>query len=328
MQLKNKCRVLEDELQAQKKGVSEVPVEFEGLFQKNPELKHTLSQKIFKETDSFPQTPYSSPKKRPLKSSAAQLSNLSPDIPESEWVLKTQVPVEHKFFDSAVADLIETDILTSPSKRKRAAQSRAHEELVQKVQIENIYRMLGISTFPVVDPSDLEGTEEDEINIKRKMLGLRLELFNELERSFEPPYYILFKQNPKNSYWNIFRHTVPSYVGVEQMFQQVRSNGLLANQSEIYTFAKKVYKSLLSISVKTQIFRRTEKKEAISQLEIDPSCTSVSFHIEKLGCFVKLKLDATDVIACSCIPHENVSWNAQMLGPVVSLPDRIESLVK
>ncbi|CUS20931.1 LAQU0S02e01640g1_1 [Lachancea quebecensis] len=328
LQLREKCRVLEHELQAQKKDVDNVPVEFEGIFQRNPELKRVLSQKLLKETHSLPRTPHSSPTKRQPMSLAAQPSNLSPDIPESEWVLKTQRTVEHKFFDSAIADLIETDILTSPSKRKQAAQFRAHEELVHKVQIENIYRMLGISAFPVVDPSDLEGTEDDGINIKRKMLGLRLEVFSELDCSFESPYYILFKQNPKNGYWSIFRHTVPSYVGLEQMFEQMKSNGLLANQSEIYTFAKKVYKSLLKISVKTQTFRSMEKKETISHLEIDPSCTSVSFRTERLRCLVKLKLDATDVIACSCTPHVNINWNARLLGPVLSLPDRMESLVK
>ena len=300
------------------------------MFDKYPKLRETLTRglKDRRAELNVHGTPHSSPSKEVADSNTpGKPLDFQIDISGSEWAAQNQPPAEHKMFDSTVADLFNTDILTSPSKRKKVVNSRKHQELIKKLDIENLYRTIGLSTFPVVDPSDVEQDEDGETIFRRSMIGLRLEIFNELDKTFEPPHYVLFKQNLKTGHWNIFRHTIPSYVGVERLFEQTKTINPLADIGKIYTFGKKVYTSLLSISTKQQTFKSLAESGIVSQLVIDPSCTSASFQMMQGSVSVKLKLSETDITACSSIPRSSQKWTATILGPVQSLPRRLQTLV-
>lgn len=108
--------------------------------------------------------------------------------------------VQHQMFDPGVADLLDTDILTSPSKRKRKLKiddisTSDRSELEDYIVLENVYRMFGITFFPLVDPIDLKIKDASgEIFVDREMLGIRLEVFSERTSQFEKPHYVLLKR--------------------------------------------------------------------------------------------------------------------------------------
>ncbi|SCV05028.1 LANO_0G16908g1_1 [Lachancea nothofagi CBS 11611] len=293
-------------------------------FTKFPALGGPLHQKSDKAQVTLLRTPDGSPSKGMARS--MRYEKIPSDISEPEWVLRTQPPVEHKMFDSGVADLIDTDILKSPSKRKSFASSREQQERLQKLDIENFYRAFGRSLFPVVDPSDLRPQESGIVEVKRQMLGLRIEVFNELDRSFEPPHYILFKRSLNNDHWDIFRHTVPSYVGLEEVFEHMRNHNTLSDISQIHTFAKKVYKALQYVSIKMQQLRSLEMSGKVSNLATDPACTIASFKISGVSTLFKLKIEGLEIVAYSCMPLSQKNWATMLLGPVATLNDRLDLL--
>ncbi|CEP62280.1 Mcm21p LALA0_S05e01992g [Lachancea lanzarotensis] len=242
----------------------------------------------------------------------------------SQWLPNSREPTEHKLFDSDLEELISTNILNSPTKRTDEAQSLQKHQL----GMDGLYRAFGISVFPVVDPSDLDRQEDGTVSIRRQMLGLRLEIYNELNAEFEPPYYVLFKQDSSASRWKLFKHTVPSYVGLEDLFERTGRCNPLSSLSEISTFGKKVYMALLYVSIKLQTLSRLEQEAKISNLQTDPACAMPSFQIPGVPTRFKLEIDSHDVVAYSCTPLVKQNWASILLGPLSALSERLNALVE
>ncbi|SCU79664.1 LADA_0B02344g1_1 [Lachancea dasiensis] len=331
-ELRTRHEDLETELFASNGGKnnnSNLPLRFDDLLDEFPIIKKRLDRNLTGgHMDSIPKTPTGSPAKIDRRLESQRLENLPSDISEPEWVLRTQPSVEHKMFDDSLADLLDMDILKSPSKRKKVTESRKELELLNRSRIENFYRGFGKSIFPVVDPSDLDRQQDGHASVKRQMLGLRLEIFNELTSKFDPPFYILFKRDLNDTCWELFKHTLPSYVGLEDLLESTRAHRLLTDISQIYTFANKAYMALLNVSIKLQVLQGLEYSGKISELEMDPACTLPSFTMPGVTTRFKLQVVDQDVTAYSCIPDTHKDWATTLLGPLGQLEARIDKLIK
>ena len=219
------------------------------------------------------------------------------NLTEQEWVLKNQPIVEHKMFDTSVGDLLDTTILSSPSKRKNrpemkndSNQNMKFKQLKNQIVLENMFRLFGITFFPVIDPTDLQlNVETQELDITREMLGIRFDIFNQVNKQFETPFYIILKRKLKSHAWSIFKHTIPSYIDIELLFADITINGTSKNGfQDIYLFAKEIYLRLWKNSIRSQIFDELVQEGIISIIYNDMRSTRVQFEI--IDTSIKLEL--------------------------------------
>lgn len=334
----------EDQLERLRHESEKVPVielttdEYGPIFEAFPHLHKLLSEKLFQQESNrgHDSTALSTPKKSTTISPRKRVVNqvLPSSMPEHEWVLRMQPAVEHKMFDSDIADLIDTEILTSPSKRKEKL-SKVHnnkQNLIDYVRLENVYRMTGITVFPVVDPSDLKVNKETkEYEILREMMGIRLEVFNEVLSTFEKPYYVLLKKSSKRDSWDIFKHTVPNYIDIQLLFEKT-NGGIIADYSSTYLFAKKVYQLLLQTSLKAQVFEVLAREDSrISQIENDLAVNVVSFKVsfKDLSFKTILQMNWNNVQGASIkLNSEHVRrWENYLLGPVDEFPRKLAQVI-
>lgn len=237
------------------------------------------------------------PNKKQKKSTNNSHINEDDNLPEHEWVLKNQPIIEHKMFDTSVGDLLDTTILSSPSKRKSrlqlgndSNQNTKSNHLKNQIVLENIFRLFGITFFPVIDPTDLQlNVETQELDITREMLGIRFDIFNQMDRQFETPFYILLKRKLKSQSWSIFKHTIPGYIDIELLFVDITINGTSKNGfKDIYIFAKEIYLQLWRNSIRSQVFNDLLQEGIISIIYNDMRSTKVQFEV--LDTSIKLEL--------------------------------------
>ncbi|CAG60040.1 uncharacterized protein GVI51_H07051 [Nakaseomyces glabratus] len=285
--------------------------DFNDIFEKNPGLRDLLlgyeidkSATDVDDTNIIPVTPQK-------KSRSSVVNEKLHSLPEHEWVLKTQPLVEHRLFDESVRDVIDTDILISPSKRKQKIQqlnpNSTGKVSKEPIQYENIYRLFGISYFPLVDPSDLIfDSKTEKMIVTRDMLGIRFDIFNESSKSFEKPHYILLKKSAKSDDWKLFKYTVPNYIDVEGIFAEV-TGGLIRTYDDVYLFAKCIYLLLVEIVIRSELFLQLEKDGIIDDLDMDlqslvikctlQGTTKIEFHIHQysiIACTIKSKIMSDD----------------------------------
>lgn len=240
---------------------------------------------------------FMTPNKKQKKNTDDSQLNEDDNLPEHEWVLKNQPIIEHKMFDTSVGDLLDTTILSSPSKRKNRPQMGIDSEqntksnhLKDQILLENMFRLFGVTFFPVIDPTDLQlNVETQELDITREMLGIRFDIFNQMDKQFETPFYILLKRKLKSQSWSIFKHTIPNYIDIELLFVNITINGTSKNGFEdIYIFAKEIYLKLWKNSIRSQIFNDLLQEGIISIIYNDMRSTKVQFEISNTP--IKLEL--------------------------------------
>lgn len=206
--------------------------------------------------------------------------------------------LKHQMLDASIAKLIDTDVLTSPSKRFQKSKLQVGGQSIHdSVLLENAYRMFGMTTFPVVDPSDLKLNDETkETQIGREMIGIRLEVFNERLAKYEKPFYILLKKKVKSDVWSLFKYTVPQYIDVQALFNNT-NGGMVASYNAIYLFAKEVYKQLIQLSHRLQELQQLEGSKKIANLDVDLEAASVSFKQGRTH--FRLLLHKDKIVSCS-----------------------------
>lgn len=273
------------------------------------------------------------------------------DLPESEWVLKNQIPLEHQMFDESIIDEVDVDILSSPSKRRAELKKIGQVKSVgnkfdNKVLLENMFRLLGITFFPLIDPSDLKLNDTTEkIEITRQMLGIRFDLFNEHDSRFDKPFYILLKKsnsakdkangntdnsnNNENGEWVIFKHTIPIYIDIQEIMKDLEIKDA-SSYDEIFIFAKEVYMMLLENMNRRKLLSKMEADGLIKNLKNDFHSTSVSFTVKKIK--FQLYLEKNIIVSCSITNGmTNVvlktKWETVFNGPLEELEFKIKQLV-
>lgn len=303
--------------------------EFNELFNGNPELRDLLlgyeAEKLI-EIDEDKSTALHTPRKKVKLSPSKNLK----DMPEHEWVLNTQPLVQHKLFDEGVSDLIDTEILISPSKRKQKLQSApSKRKELDPIIHENIFRMYGVSFFPVVDPNDLEYNKERKIiEVKRDMLGIRFDVFNQFKSRYEKPHYVLLKKDTKSEKWGLFKFTIPNYIDVNGIFNDT-NGGLIKSYDEVYLFAKQINVHLIQMSLRTQILLDLEAKSIIDKLDMDLQATLASFSRNNIK--FEIILQESSIISCSLknksFPNElKTSIELILKGPLDELGSKLEGI--
>lgn len=300
------------------------------MLQKFPELSNILRAEIIQKNkiQSTKDLPQTSEPKESIKS-AVKLDNLSSHLSQAEWVLKTQTSTEHKMFDSSISGFFETNILISPSKRKSEF-NHEDDTLINYINIENIFRMTGITFFAVVDPSDIEKIDGNkDIKILNEMIGIRLEIFNEVDHIFEVPYYILLKRNIKHQGWDLFKHTIPKYINLETLLKNTYS-GLLITDEQVYIFAKKCYQRLLVMHQRLQYFQNLSKNDRYQDIKIDMYGITVTFNLklrneELLECHFRLK--DYSVESCSIKMENSKEWEKLLVGPLNEVADKLLHII-
>ncbi|CCH62484.1 hypothetical protein TBLA_0H01980 [Henningerozyma blattae CBS 6284] len=249
-----------------------------------------------------------------------------------------QLTLEHKLFDDEISRLLSPEVVSLPSqRRKRMKLERPNlhirEILKNFVILEIVYRMVGITFFPVVDPTDLEFLDTKKLlSIRREMLGIRLEIYNDLISSFEKPHYILLKQSEKSKIWSIFKYTIPNYIDIHSLFLKI-NNGIITTDSDIFLFAKDVYSALSSISKKIQYFKKLENLKVFENLNIDLIGIQISFLFKSIY-NIRISLKEWDIITCTIESTESYinketrtfyrKWEIQFQGPIKKLVSKLE----
>lgn len=331
-----------------------VVTEFETLFEQFPQLhnllyddftsdsttndSHLQNESDLSINETRSQNESFTPRKKQHISS--QLDNL----PESEWVLKNQVPLEHQMFDNSIIDEMDTGILSSPSKRKARLDGNSignpnTYKLHDKIILENIFRFFGITSFPLVDPTDLRvNIETNKMEIGRSMIGMRLDIFDERSSTFEKPHYILLKKtntskdqedkNNNSSKWFIFKHTIPEYLNIRKIMEEINQNGA-KSYNDIYIFCKEVYIQLLETIERRRKFEELEYRGIISNLKNDLYSNRISFSVGG----IKIQLYLDDNIITSCVILKGIKdseirakWETVLNGPLEDLEFTLKQL--
>lgn len=279
--------------------------EFESLFSRFPKLYEALAR----------ENRIMEPEENEQDVSHEESSMIDSNIMKKRKLESSDGTVQHKMFDQSIADLINTRNIT-PGKRRGKLQNS--KNLESQVSIENSYRLFGITFFPLVDPSDINLQRND---VNRKMLGIRLEVFDERLGQFEKPHYILLKQVVKSESWSLFKHTIPVFIDLETIFRRI-DNGIITTYDQVYLFAKQVYIQLLRISQRIQLLEELQDLRLVSNLDIDLQIAAVGFNIQGIK-KVQLFLENDQVISCNV---DDNNLKAFLLGPIRELKLKLRQL--
>lgn len=290
--------------------------DFQSLFDSFPHLFDTLSNQV--------------PETNPDDYEVDSLLLKGPEIARQEIFKEpndVQRIVEHKVFDDSISNLLGKNIMSSVPKHKSWPTNPINSGLIEKIRLENAYRLFGITYFPVVDPSDLRKNEAtNEMIVTRDMLGIRLEIFNERDSKFEKPYYILLKKNSKTLAWELFKHTIPVYIDVQNSFQN-STTVPITTYEDVYLFAKEVYINLAKGSERRQQLIELEQEGLVTDLQVDLESAQVSFVLN--GLQIQLLLNDQHVVSCFAKDHgdsELGNIEQLFLGPLRELKHTIRHL--
>ncbi|AQZ09734.1 MCM21 (YDR318W) [Zygosaccharomyces parabailii] len=276
--------------------------EFESLFDRFPRLYEALSREALDANLNDGVSADPNPQNSAINKRTADSEDDSVNVPR------------HNMFNKTIASLMDN----SPTRRSNTLHGRTHiRDLESKVQLENVYRLFGITFFPVVDPSDVLNNATG-IEVETRMLGVRLEVYNEHRSLFEKPHYILLKQEMKATAWRLFKDTIPLYVDLELIFQKI-NGGIITTWDDVYLFAKQVYTQLLAVSMRLQSLEELRELGLIEELEVDLRGSAVSFFVHNAE--VQLILQGDEVASCSTTDED---LRAFLLGPITELKPKLQ----
>lgn len=183
---------------------------------------------------------------------------------EEEYVIPE--PARHEYFDSSISKFFSS---IQPETTKILEKRDDTTGKVNNIILENIYRMFGITAFPVSDPSK---------KVKRDLLGVRIEIFNESLLKFETPHYLIFEQNAKTGKWIIFKHTIPVFI---QIFEIAKEYDELSGTEQLFQFLQTIRRILNKTSFKHQVVESIRQKysENITNIEKDIALDTLKFHL-------------------------------------------------
>lgn len=198
----------------------------------------------------------------------------------------------HEFFDTLINNRIQEKLidydreLENDSKKKKLNDEiekndylKITNDLNPKIQFENIFRLGGLTAFPVNDPtrySNKQDTTNTNTEYDDRFLGLRFDIFSRYESKFLIPHYIILKKIEKNNSWSIFKTTIPKYIPLSKI-----SNDYLNN--DLTKFVSIIRKNLISIEFKKNIFSKLKDKlVSPSSLEHDLDFTKIKINLKDL----------------------------------------------
>ncbi|KAH3682264.1 hypothetical protein WICPIJ_006774 [Wickerhamomyces pijperi] len=250
------------------------------------------------------------------------------------------VPMEHEFFDPSIVKYFKepsTIRQKKPSNDQEpepstttTAQGEEEPDISSKLDnilLENIYRMFGITLFPLVNPDRFRANKVHEL------LGVRIEIFDQFKGTFETPYYLILQRN-KNQKWITFKRTIPIYIQIEKFIGM--KNGV--EDLELISILQRLRTEIMDFSFKRQLFRYLESECKFFQIkQADYKFENVVIDIDTLdsgnSVKVSLKLDNTTVVVSkvleSKLSDEKSAKVALLLkGNLKSLAKRIRYITE
>lgn len=299
--------------------------EYEIFWADHPELRRHLLQ-------------YGAENQGQGQKDAATKAETTPKAPKSTRTptehdarLRNQSDAGHRMFDPALAPFLDTELLRSPSKRGKILSTRPEQskqrELRNFIEVENCYRMCGITFFPLVDPGRLGGQDKDNEGIVNEMLGIRLEVFNENTRRFDYPYYVLLRRDAKvATRWQLFKHTLPKMLDAERIWSTTL-NGAICSDSDVYLFAKKCYARLIDMHFRLQFIARLDP-DLFENIRTDSYAAMLSFLISggAQPLAVTVLLEGREVRSCQLDQQQHDEWAHVLVGALADLPNKVRVL--
>lgn len=175
------------------------------------------------------------------------------------------------------------------------AQGKEELEEQEEFDNENLSRFTGTTAFRVKNHSGL--------------LGVRIEHFSEDTGTFEAPFYLILKRLPDEKHFEVFKHTIPSYVPLRSLEKQY-----LKGRVDLLAFVRRVRRSIQQFLFKRRVFQ--ELKSLGAGVEADQAYRMVQLTLQ----------DATYTLVCGPTRVERVvekHSKPYLLGPLSGLRRRI-----
>ncbi|ODV87220.1 hypothetical protein CANARDRAFT_26641 [[Candida] arabinofermentans NRRL YB-2248] len=140
----------------------------------------------------------------------------------------------------------------------------------EKIQTENIYRLAGITTFPVNNPNktEVEDTDGDD-----RFLGIRFDVFDKSLAKFSTPHYVILKKLVKNDNWFVFKTTIPRFVPLNILAAEYLN-------FDLFMFSKQVRKHLVQLQLKKSTFLDIQSRlKSPSRMEYDIEFSKVNIKV-------------------------------------------------
>ncbi len=203
---------------------------------------------------------------------------------EEEYVIPE--PARHEYFDNSISKFF-TNITTTEPHQPPVTDDNSTK--VNNIILENIYRMFGITAFPVSDPSK---------NIKRDLLGIRIEIFNQSLLKFETPHYLILQKNTKTGKWIIFKHTIPIFIQIHEISKEFDD----LSDLELFGFLEEITHILNKTSFKHQVVEnlRSTHPRNILNIEKDIALDTLKFRLKvsDISTLVILNLSLDSIESC------------------------------
>lgn len=239
------------------------------------------------------------------------------------------VPIHHEFFDPSIARYFKE---TSTKKKEKKAPSKDSKDItnnkdisneLDNILLENIYRLFGITLFPLVNPDRFRNNKVNEL------MGVRIEIFDKFKGVFETPYYLILQKNHKNK-WITFKRTIPVYVSINNFI----GTKVGVSDTDLIFILKSLRDELVELSFKRQLFRHLESEASLFVInETDYKFETVIIDLTlDSGCLIRtlLKLDNKNVLSArvldSNLPNEKDALKAchLLVGSLKSFEKKIE----
>lgn len=242
---------------------------------------------------------------------------------EEEYVIPE--PARHEYFDSSISKFF-----GQVNSQGKHAESKAplipvddKASKVRNIILENIYRMFGITAFPVSDPSK---------NTKRDLLGIRIEIFNETLLKFETPHYIILQRNQKSGKWDIFKHTIPVFIQIHEISKEFDD----LSDDELFGFLERIRHILNKTSFKHQVVENIRNKypRNVVGIEKDIALDTLKFRLKvaDVSTIVILSLSLDLIESCHIesgfTESEKFRINNVIKGDITTFEKKIDDVIR
>lgn len=209
-------------------------------------------------------------------------------------------------FDPVVSEILNRK-QPKPSQKALVSRRLRRQQRLNHLALENVYRLNGITSFPIKQ----QNTE---------YLGVRFDLYSPVRRDFEAPHYIILSRDEKAQTYYIFKHTVPIYLGIEELEKQYLNRNMLR-------FVKTVHQRLSLTLKKKQVF---VKLAANGARIIDANLSYNRVVLEMRGVRMQLVMDYWKVLVVNVLNRveedQKVLLEVGLVGQVGDLESRLEAL--
>ncbi|KAK6873564.1 Inner kinetochore subunit MCM21 [Candida tropicalis] len=213
------------------------------------------------------------------------------DIPET---------IKHNYLDESIMKYFQPKLQQQNKSTLSGQQQQQQQqptlpiydiELKENILYENIYRMFGITSFPI--------NQYLFPNNQESILGLRFEIFSNFNHSYNLPYYCILKKTTtikdetSIDNWMIYKHTLPSFINLDDLSIILNRFGF-TDQENLTKFSDCIYEILNKIQYKIDKFEKLmnfsknqfgliSESPIFDKINYDLQCQRITLSFNKLN---------------------------------------------